>query len=311
MNPFQVPGAGVNSGQPLCPWKVPEHIDYYAPVDHTLKAFKEDFTAAAERESLTSRGRLVVVHGQRGCGKTSLIHRCADFMRRELPHGSSDVTRVEVIDLTTRHFKDETVAERCAEVAVAIIAEISLSWQEPTTALPPEASGSSAALFAAYRAISVQLGQRREAILILLPPTPYDLAAELREYAEVVQPRIMIFAECPDVESAERGLAALDPPVRDEIIMLQVGPLDGGDGWTFVLNRLDQFERLKGARPEHLDQRTLQKLVAQINDLTVKALNSMLVGVWDDLERRGDMPRIIPLEDILFFYVNQAYRYRR
>src|SRR5262249_33206074 len=84
-NPFVLPTMELNPLQPLVPWKVPEHGGYYVPVDDTQAAYNTFQAAVNHPRTLRDHGRLVVVLGGTGCGKTSVLARCIGWMTAELP----------------------------------------------------------------------------------------------------------------------------------------------------------------------------------------------------------------------------------
>lgn len=72
--------AALSADHPLVPWKQPDHMNQWVDVDHSrdeLDRFEEDWPTLGELlDSSSGHGRVVVVSGQPGMGKTSLIHRC-------------------------------------------------------------------------------------------------------------------------------------------------------------------------------------------------------------------------------------------
>jgi|GEM_PF-2266059 len=81
MNPFRLPKSAYNTGfTPLNPLKWSEHEKYYAPVDNTAKAFDEykEFLENLQSGPFT---HAVLFHGESGCGKTSLMNRCASVIK--------------------------------------------------------------------------------------------------------------------------------------------------------------------------------------------------------------------------------------
>src|SRR5579859_6532054 len=89
--------------RPLCPLRIDAHLDRYLMIDsfeERLGAFQAAF---AEPAGWIGQGHLVVVTGERGYGKTSLIQRCAAWLRDQAG-GTGAIgqprCRIVVVDLS-------------------------------------------------------------------------------------------------------------------------------------------------------------------------------------------------------------------
>jgi len=80
-----------------------DHERYFAPVDNTQRAF-EDYEQFLEK--MLSEGPIthsVLFHGETGCGKTSLMNRCASLMKEKSYKYNGKNYKFYIID--TRNLK--------------------------------------------------------------------------------------------------------------------------------------------------------------------------------------------------------------
>lgn len=70
----------LSADHPLVPWKQPDHVDQWVDVDHSreeLDRFGRNWPDLGELlDTNVGHGRVVIVSGPPGMGKTTLIHRC-------------------------------------------------------------------------------------------------------------------------------------------------------------------------------------------------------------------------------------------
>ncbi|WP_424216432.1 hypothetical protein ACN20G_30305 (plasmid) [Streptomyces sp. BI20] len=82
---------------PLVPWEEPDHVRQWVDVDHAgeqLRVFDECLQRLDEAlEPSVDRGRLLVVTGPSGMGKTTLIHRCIHLARRRVEEYTGGAVR--------------------------------------------------------------------------------------------------------------------------------------------------------------------------------------------------------------------------
>ncbi|MCF0079997.1 ATP-binding protein [Streptomyces lomondensis] len=73
-------GATLSADHPLVPWKQPDHVHQWVDVDHSreeLDRFVRNWPDLGELlDANVGHGRVVIVSGPPGMGKTTLIHRC-------------------------------------------------------------------------------------------------------------------------------------------------------------------------------------------------------------------------------------------
>ncbi|MEU1102682.1 ATP-binding protein [Streptomyces tibetensis] len=80
--------ASLSADHPLVPWKQPDHLHQWVDVDHSreeLDRFGTSWPPLGELlDGSSGHGRVVIVSGPPGMGKTSLIHRCIHEVRQRV-----------------------------------------------------------------------------------------------------------------------------------------------------------------------------------------------------------------------------------
>ncbi len=278
MNPFLVPGPENDPGRPLCPWE-PDltcHADYYVDVDDTSASYRTFQREMADGASLAPKGRLVVVMGQEGCGKTSMINRCAHWLQDELrPRG----VEARIIDLTALPLENQPVPERMARVSERFVDQLVLADVFAADRPPLDIRERRSEWQNVYYVAS-QLLDSKFALLVLLPPivllpaTP-GLVSEISTYAGLAHKRIVFFAEVTlpsdDVDIVP-AIQHTPPPIR-----LKVTTLTGDDSVLFGSDRLARHQDV-GNYPK-MDNDTLRLAVPR--PLPIRYLQKVLYGVYE------------------------------
>jgi hypothetical protein len=237
VNPFPLPGWESTPMRPLRPWHRQEHRAYYVPVDGTESAFQQFQQEIGDLTGLLEYGRLVLVTGESGCGKTALVNRCADWVVGEL---AGLGMRGVVVDLTGCLPADHelSIDQRAVEVCDRMF-----DLLVDHDALRVEAADRLAGDRDVPRRVFPRLGRslRAEIALIVLLPSPNELVDEVIRYARVFSSaKVLFLAESayfgPDeVADVVRQLETWVPPIT-----LYVGPLDPGDAQRFAEDRLSR-----------------------------------------------------------------------
>jgi energy-coupling factor transporter ATP-binding protein EcfA2 len=240
--------------RPLCPLKVAEHIDRYLNIDsfeERLKAFQADFADPAD---WIDQGHLVVVAGDRGYGKTSLIQRCAAWLRAEALRpvaGGQPPCRVVVVDLSDEGWAlDETVDVRMRRALERILSKLGNELGRDDRdrieggADPRDGFFELGELLAAKRAAA---GARPIVLAVLLQG--YPKSAEVGDYYRVAVPGMIFFAEVyqradiaditrmlPEFKrfSAEAHYFALDTLKAGDADLLAFWIRNAGISWPFL-----------------------------------------------------------------------------
>ncbi|QFZ22157.1 ATP-binding protein [Saccharothrix syringae] len=298
VNPFRLPGWEHTPMRPLRPFDREWHRDYYVPVDGTDRAFREFQREMGDLTGLLEDGRLVLVTGESGCGKTALVNRCADWVVEQL---AAQGLRGVVLDMTgclptDRELSiDERVTEVCDQLFDLLVDH---------EALRDEAEAQLAAARDVPRRLFPRLGRalREDTALVLLLPSPNELVDEVIRYARVLRSaKVLYLAESaflgPDeVSDLVRQLETWVPPVT-----LCVGPLDRGDAQRFAVDRLKRHAEV-GTYPRMSDEAI--ELVANLCQ-SVAMLQRFLHGTYEQKLESGlsyTEADLVSVEDIRAFF---------
>lgn len=244
-NPFCVAGRTIHDPGPLCPWLENDHADYYVAVDRTQEACDE-FKRRLSEFNVARNGSTVLVHGEDGCGKTSLIHRCADLLIDwQLETHKS---RSEVIDRSSENLAGVVILRRCEDTVDAIlqllrqnVSFLAADAMSAVPALPTEPD--QLTLRKTVEALSRKLVESKLSLIVIAPKV--ELSDELRTYLSIFQRGgISLFLEAADhdvVASATRW----NREGQKSITVLEVGSLSPDDGWKFVAARFQKRQEAK------------------------------------------------------------------
>ncbi len=227
MNPFLIPGAADSHQAPLRPLDHPEHIGLYVDVDGFeagYATFKEAFDTPA---SLLEAGGFVLVNGTGTCGKTSLINRCAHWLHEELTAAG---LQPRIFDPSGRVAPNIAVERRMRLVYELLVRHQNESFDQAEFAGLEQGKDD---LVSGYARVSDAL-PKKVVLLVLLPFA--ELPDEVLAYAQLVQPRIVFFAEnsTPDLAVLSNSLGV---PPGTRTARLVLGALREGDGRRFSRER--------------------------------------------------------------------------
>ncbi|MGH3902813.1 MAG: hypothetical protein ACRDTE_01225 [Pseudonocardiaceae bacterium] len=300
VNPFRIPRMTPNSYQPLRPWDVAEHLDYYVGVDKTEDAFREFELQTRNPESLVADGRLVVVLGGQGCGKTSLIHRCTASVCGTLR--TLKVTPV-IVNLTREGMLNHAIPARMSDVCSGLIDQLDID-QRLNRSILEELKSRKDSPVDVYSYLSKVLQRQANngddlVVVVLLPPS--DLVEEIINYARLVRPRLLFFAESSFVNEHSGWQSRLGsscvPPIR-----LAVGILEPDDGFLFADTRLESH-RGDGITPS-VSEATMDELQKKRPALTIGQLQRLLCGVYGELLKQPTPVPEVTVQHFKDYYFN-------
>jgi hypothetical protein len=233
--------------QPLCPLLRDVDEDRYLAVDSSKECFDKFTAAFADPASWHSKGNLVVVTGDRGYGKTSLIQRCAFWLREEAKsHG-----RVVVVDLSDERWGESTAeADRLNSTFDWIQDGLRDILRDDEVAQITK----HAELREAYRDLGRVLSSRVDSqgnpqpVLLIVLLQGYPRAAEVAQYYRLARPGMFFFAELFDKEQTAEVTAMMPDfnRVATDVHHLALNILKSGDANLLV----DWIRRNGGGGPE-------------------------------------------------------------
>lgn len=276
----------------------------YVPIDDLEREFETFQLHFADTGGLQNIGFFVCVCGSSGCGKTSLINRCAAAAGRELK--SLGITSVE-IDLAHHILgtgavpieqRTRKVGERLIDTLILRHPGLFIGGRIPdrealkSRHLPPD--GSRTDLDSVIADLAQAL-KENTAVIVILPPT--DQPDQLRRYWASMSERFLFFAE-----STYRGAADL---MRDELVSnpvmrsacLKAGFLRRGDAARFGLARIDIHGR--GVRFPDLDTDALENYIGNQDTMQIGFMQTLLYRIYAHYENTPWPPgNIIRGDDI-------------
>lgn len=192
----RIPKGGNLSGpvdeylQPLCPLRDGDE-GRYLDIDSSEQRFTDFKTAFANPDNWMAKGHLVVVTGDRGYGKTSLIQRCAFWLREEVRPG-----KVVVVDLSDERWPETDTIEdrlrRTFDLMMDTLGADALEGHEVTRIK------SHADLMESYwdlgRVLSARFKTNKPILLVTLLQG-YPRPAEVERYYMLARPGMFFFAE--------------------------------------------------------------------------------------------------------------------
>lgn len=280
INPFLIPGSTNGDPiRPLCPWQ-PEsadHNDYYVDFDAAAASFEQFKNVVGDGSGLLSAGQLVVVAGQTGCGKTSMVNRCVHRVQVQLAAKSVDARVIQIGKLPEVLSVEQRISETAMIFADSVLIEDVFNSTAPLVDITKRTEYSSAL----YRATSKQL-KEKIALLVVLPPMKLidfreGLVSEIGQFTAFASPRIVFFMEItvPDQADWDR----LRQTVTSDEIRVAVHTLSSADCIRFGLDRLNRH-RQDGDYPMMTDT-TLGSIVTAARPRSIKFVQRALHSVYE------------------------------
>ncbi|MFD5157195.1 hypothetical protein ACFWMJ_03845 [Streptomyces hawaiiensis] len=243
--------ATLSADHPLVPWKQPDHMHQWVDVDHSreeLDRFGADWPPLGELlDGSSGHGRVVIVSGPPGMGKTSLIHRCVYEVKQRVAAAAAGADAPLAVFVPTAGLANDgrriSVDPDGAFAPTSLInarirREIAKSLRLHEF---PEARVQSIVAeedpFQAYSDMSELLVQRNALLLAVIPHIRWNdaglRAAFLRTCLSNAHTRIVLFVEVSHgaAETAREVAAALSGSAA--VTHLALRELNSEDIWRF------------------------------------------------------------------------------
>lgn len=299
-NPFCLPGLEANPHHAL---RWPEHKRFHVDVDR-LEGVAAEFESVARSDSLVSQGRLVVVAGSKGSGKTSLIAKCVAALQK----GQAEAdTEVVVVDLTAIG-PEAVVADRAQRAAQRLIDTLEVKGHLGTDrmALLKGVGTNPDRLYPQLSLILENMPERKKPLLAAVLPAWDDrVAKELEVYARLVGPRLVFFAESSHPDLVKDWTSRLSDNALAWPLLLATGPLKKTDCDRFAANRLGEDDVATAPR---IEQVTMEWLDGQFHALTLERLQKLLHGVYESVLQLPQPPLQVTKEHFEEYLINQFGR---
>jgi hypothetical protein len=297
-NPFILPRRGRRDHRPLNPSEVEEHEDYYVPVDSTLEEFKR-FKENMADVDVASVGQFVLIGGQEGTGKSALIYRCANWLRKTLAEEQG--LDAKIVDFLNEKLAGMGADDQAEELYKLIKGDVTDLF--PSGDL--ENLQSKESLVPAIRFLSNSLLSAHNKCLILLFP-PLETYEVLRSYLTFARAKIVVFCESAYdqvVRSAERAKLLGDP-----ISLLSVGLLATEDGWSFAKSRLELWAARNGGAAPSIKEETVRRFMEDREKgrggTNIRELQMTLMAVFD--EALKNQAPVVEYQDFRDYYMQKA-----
>ncbi|WP_405886995.1 ATP-binding protein [Streptomyces longwoodensis] len=277
LNPFTIPGRSGADGRPLCPWDTSEHEHYYAPVDHAPQAYSHFTSYLQGNGDFTKAGKVVLITGPEGSGKTSLMHRCAWSAQQHFT-SRPNPPLAGIIDLTTDGLVGLDIAARARHICSRLNDELRFQHALDDTGYDElEKRAEDPPKFYPY--LSRLLKDRGTAVIILMPPS--EVAEEIYAYNGYAQGMFVFFCESSyaTVSEIETKPVGLKP-----ILHLEVDVLDETDGWAFVQHRLARASSIGTPYPSITESAIREFMKTRIRGrgkTTIRELQMTCENVFD------------------------------
>ncbi|GLY85898.1 hypothetical protein [Actinoallomurus iriomotensis] len=208
----------------------PESCTCHVDVDHAGESYELFRTALNGVGTLQQTGLFVAVGGPTGCGKTSLVNRCAVWAQRHLEDKG---VKTLPLNFSGLERDGQTIDRRVHKVGTRMYRAVSRNQQLVEGDLPP--IDWSADLEELTFTLSTTM--KPETALIVVAP-PAERSSEVAEYWAATHRKMLVFSESAD-ESLQRRKNEWKINEVAQPIYLRTGPLRPGDGAVFRNARIN------------------------------------------------------------------------
>ena len=300
-NHFTLSDATFQSSKALCPWKDEGDEAYFADVDGTQKAF-EEYADLAKRQVHFANGSFHITVGPEGCGKTSLINRCAAHFRGVNNSASDQEQATIIIDVSKDVPASVAVRDKAEEVWQIVLDD--LADHVPTlTKVQVEAITKEGISFSSsLRQLSRCLATNGSSLAIILPSIEID--KEVDAYFDLVKSNVALFAETTDERVAEYCSRVYGSKSDATAQVMRLKPLSVDDGRTFVANRLTgRTDDCPNIDAKVIDQMMAMR-VGKGTSTNIRELHLVCEAVYENVLQKGK--NAVLYEDFSDLYLMKA-----
>lgn len=297
INPFVVPQREQGDKRPLCPWKHPEHGSYFVSVDHSEDAFKSFCDKIGDPMAAVGRHITVVAVGDEGCGKTSLVHRCAAWFSGELDAAG---VRSPIVDLSAEVVPGLASEARLAHWTARLVDRIALNNLLDGEVLK-ELTSRKSDPYQALPFLADVLEQISRTMHVILPGI--EILAEAEGLVGLGRPHLVFYTET----SSDHVRRALGTHAGlQSVIGLEVGVLTIEDGWKFVEARLAtaQLDPNGPVLEKATVQEYMRERIGGRGTTTIRELNLICQAVFSDAQKNAR--RKIEFDDFSRYYLRNG-----
>jgi energy-coupling factor transporter ATP-binding protein EcfA2 len=272
-NPFEVKKLN-GPTQPLCPWRYPEHEAWYVDLDHTEEAY-EEFQRQAETLGSPDEdeGKLLLVTGDTGCGKTAVANRCLGWLKES----SKERFTVEIVDARSALLGAVLpVNERLTAVCDYVVGQLErknfLNRAELNRLVANR-------IFPGRVFPHLGPGLIKGLVMVILLPST-EVPEEVIRYGGWVPERTLFVMESAHFD--DKDLEVINNRLKDygRLIHVHVGALKKGDFARFANDRLKRHAPTGGY--PRMSEKTLQSLEGRSR--SVSQMQIMLHGTYELLK---------------------------
>ncbi|GAB1639732.1 hypothetical protein [Krasilnikovia sp. MM14-A1259] len=296
VNPFSLPGRQ-DPRDPLDPLSGDpvEVLKQYVAVDNTQGAFRQFTRAVPDPSELMRGGQLVVAMGMDGCGKSSLINRCAWQAQTDIEAAGLQSVAVDArwqagvtdsmdarINQVAGYLRD---ALRRRGMVTIDDSDLQQLREKPATL---------------YSRLSLHLADN-VVVVVRLPWT--ERIEEVVEYAQYAHPGLLLFCELRGKHGLDTVQSRLDRTDRGLPIVLEVGPLTRGHGRAFVEHRF-QLSGHTNERPL-LEPDVVERMISARRQ-SIREFQKFLYVMYESLQQSSNVPAAITWDYVLEFHYQMA-----
>jgi hypothetical protein len=289
--------------RPLRPLHVLDDENRYLDIDSAEELYSNFIQDFADPARWTDQGHVVVVTGDSGYGKTSLIQRCARWLRDY----QQQECEVVVLDLSDEQWGiDENQADRIARVFGRMLHILRSDLTEQAMA---DIKGNSPDMIDSFKYLGDALRSRWDDSGVLQPPIVivvllpgYPKPSEIVKYHDLVQPGMFFFAEMFEPEHIGNMIERMKGFKRSEakVSHLATSVLKSGDAELIA----EWIRSERPGAPELPDEIVSHRLVPLITQwqVSMSEFTRTALGVLDCAAAES-APRVT--DDHFFQYYQQ------